>query len=121
MFNYSELPEKPGCYIFKNKQGRIIYVGKAKSLKKRVASYFTKNDHEPKTQAMVCHINSFDYIVTNNEVEALVLENSLIKKNKPKYNINLKDSKKYAYLKLTSEVFPRIVVAREKGKNTYGP
>ncbi len=121
MIDYSNLPDKPGCYIYKNNKDKVIYVGKAKSLKKRVASYFTKNEHEPKTLAMLKKISSLDYIVTKNEVEALVLESSLIKKHKPKYNINLKDSKRYAYLKLTNEDFPRIIIARQKVENALGP
>lgn len=121
MINYSNLPQKPGCYIYKNNKGRVIYVGKAKNLKKRVASYFTKNEQDPKTLAMLKKAFSIDYFVTTNEVEALVLENSLIKKHKPKYNINLKDSKKYAYLKITSEEFPRLIVSRQKNENTFGP
>jgi excinuclease ABC subunit C len=117
------IPENSGCYLFKDSRGNTIYIGKAKNLKKRVSSYFQKKDHDPKTQALVEQIESIDFIITNNEIEALILENNLIKKNKPKYNIDLRDSKKYAYLMLTNEQFPRLVVARnqsEKGRY-FGP
>ena len=79
----------------------IIYVGKAKNLKKRVTSYFQKTDHDTKTTALISHISSLDFMVTSNEVEALILENSLIKENQPRYNIDLKDAKQYAYIELT--------------------
>ena len=114
MIDPSKLPEHPGCYLFKDATGEIIYVGKAKNLRKRVKSYFQKNDLDPKTIAMVQRINSLDFIVTDNEVEALILENNLIKKNRPKYNIDLKDSKRYAYIELTDEKFPRLLVARRR-------
>lgn len=121
MIDHNSLPNKPGCYIYSNKRGKVIYIGKAKSLSKRVSSYFTKNDHDPKTKAMLEHVDSVDYIVTSNEVEALVLENSLIKKHKPRYNINLKDSKRYAYLRLTDENFPRLMIARQRKGRVFGP
>jgi len=117
------IPENPGCYIYKNKTGKIIYIGKAKNLKKRVSSYFNKKGHNAKTQALVGQIVKIDYIVTNSEMEALLLENNLIKKNKPKYNIDLKDSKSYAFIELTKEEYPRLVVARTelvKKKKTEG-
>jgi len=114
MIDRSNIPENPGCYLFKDVSGRIIYVGKAKNLRKRVRSYFQKNDLDPKTEALVRNIDSVDFIVTDNEVEALILENNLIKKNSPKYNIDLKDSKRYAYIELTEEKFPRLLVARRK-------
>jgi excinuclease ABC subunit C len=118
-----EIPNNPGCYIYKNKQGKIIYVGKAKNLKKRVASYFNKNDLDEKTKHLVSNISKIDFIVTNSEVEALILENNLIKKNQPKYNINLKDSKRYAYIKITDEDFPRALIARNitKDGKYFGP
>jgi len=118
-----ELPHKPGCYIFKDKKGTIIYIGKARDLRKRVASYFNRKDLDPKTFALVKSISFTDFIVTHNEVEALILENNLIKKNQPKYNINLKDSKRYAYIEITKEDFPRILIARTKDSdgNYFGP
>lgn len=114
MINYSKLPTKPGCYLYKNEKDEIIYIGKAKDLKKRVASYFQKRDHDEKTLALINNISDFDYIVTENEVEALLLENTLIKEHKPKYNIDLKDSKKYASIEITDEKFPRLLIARTK-------
>lgn len=121
--NLSQIPTSSGCYLFKDSDGSIIYIGKAKNLKKRVSSYFQKKDHEPKTKQLVSQIKSFDFIVTRSEVEAFVLENNLIKKHKPKYNIDLKDSKKYAFIEITNEEFPRLIVARSrdvKGK-FFGP
>lgn len=123
MIDLTRLPEDPGCYIYKDKSGEIIYIGKAKSLKKRVSSYFQSKDHDEKTKKLVSEINNVEFFATTNEVEALVLENNLIKKHKPKYNINLKDSSRYAYITITEEEYPRILVARDrvqKGKY-YGP
>ncbi|MFH2020284.1 MAG: excinuclease ABC subunit UvrC [archaeon] len=117
------IPHSPGCYLFKDINNRIIYIGKAKNLKKRVASYFQKKGHDTKTQVLVSQIYDADFIVTTNEKEALLLENNLIKKHFPKYNIILKDSKKYAYILLTKEEYPRLLVARnmeEKG-DYFGP
>jgi excinuclease ABC subunit C len=117
------LPKSPGCYIFKDKDGSIIYIGKAKDLKKRVSSYFRKKGHDAKTEAMISNISSVDFFVTINEVEAFILENNLIKKHRPKYNIDLKDSKRFAFILVTDESFPRLLVARNrdmKGKY-YGP
>ncbi|MFO7710539.1 MAG: excinuclease ABC subunit UvrC [Candidatus Woesearchaeota archaeon] len=117
----TNLPNEPGCYLFKDETDRIIYVGKAKNISKRVNSYFQK-ELDPKTEALVSHIDSVDFIVTRSEVEALILENTLIKRHQPKYNINLKDSKRYAYLKITEEEFPRLVLARRRTKGTFfGP
>lgn len=110
--NLKKLPHNPGCYLFLNKQGKIIYVGKTKDLKKRVSSYFRNKDTNQKTKALVKKINSLDFIVTDSEVEALLLENNLIKKYKPRYNINLKDSKSYAFIELTKESFPRLLITR---------
>jgi len=117
------LPDAPGCYIFRDKSGSVIYVGKAKNLKKRVASYFSGRDHDRKTARMVGCIADIDYIVTKNEVEALVLENSLIKANQPRFNINLRDAKQYAFIHLTDEDFPRICIARRMGDrgSFFGP
>lgn len=119
----SNLPENPGCYLFKNKEGEIIYIGKAKNLKKRVSSYFQKKDLDIKTRSMLSHAESLDFIATNSEVESLILENNLIKKYSPKYNILLKDSKSYAYIHVTDEEFPRIVVTRNKSEKgtLFGP
>lgn len=124
----SSLPISPGCYLYKDLSGKVIYIGKAKSLKKRVSSYFMKKDHDPKTAALVRNIHDIDFIITNSEVEAFLLENNLIKKYSPKYNINLKDSKSYSIIELTSEPFPRIISSRserikaEKNEHeTFGP
>jgi excinuclease ABC subunit C len=121
--NLDKIPNKPGCYLFKDSFKKIIYIGKAKNLKKRVSNYFREKTHDSKTRALVKQIKDIDFIVTNNEIEALILENNLIKKNMPKYNINLKDSKRYAYIRVTNEEYPRIILARkrdDKGKY-YGP
>ena len=130
MFNIEEeltkLPDSPGVYIMKNKSDEIIYVGKAISLKKRVRSYFQsgKSQH-PKVAAMVSHIKEFEYIIVDNEVEALVLESNLIKKNRPKYNILLRDDKQYPYIKVTlNEKYPRVIKTRsilKDGAKYFGP
>jgi len=117
------LPDKPGVYLMKDALGQIIYVGKAKILKNRVKSYFT-GLHDGKTGRLVSHIADFEYIMTESEVEALVLECNLIKKHNPKYNILLRDDKTYPYLMITEESHPRILVTRQvkKGKGKYfGP
>lgn len=114
----SKIPESPGCYLYKDSSKKVVYVGKAKNLKRRVSSYFFDKDLDPKTKALVKQIRDVDFIVTNSEVEALLLENNLIKKFKPKYNINLKDSKSYSVIELTKEKFPRLISSRtEKLKN----
>lgn len=120
------LPGMPGCYLYHDINGEIIYVGKAKNLKKRVKSYFLKNLDGAKLNVLVPQIMNLEYIITNSEAEALILESHLIKKHKPKYNILLKDDKKYPYFLVTDEDFPRIVVTRKKNKNLekgkyYGP
>ena len=117
------LPELPGCYLMKDRQGTIIYVGKAKVLKNRVRSYFT-GSHDAKTQRLVGEIVDFEYIVTSSNIEALVLELNLIKQYDPKYNIMLKDDKTYPYLKLTAERHPKLIITRQvkKDKGKYfGP
>jgi excinuclease ABC subunit C len=117
------LPEKPGVYLMKDQQGEIIYVGKAKQLKNRVKSYFT-GSHDGKTARLVSHIIDFEYILTESEVEALVLECNLIKKYNPKYNILLRDDKTYPYLMITHERHPRIIVTRQIKKGSgkfFGP
>jgi excinuclease ABC subunit C len=114
MIDITGVPDSPGCYIYSNADNKIIYIGKAKNLKKRVKSYFQKRDLDPKTELLVQNIRAVDFIVTNNEVEALLLENTLIKKHHPKYNIDLKDAKSYAYIRKTDEAFPRLVIARTR-------
>ncbi|MDD1711710.1 MAG: excinuclease ABC subunit UvrC [Methanoregulaceae archaeon] len=117
------LPSAPGCYLFSDDQDTVIYIGKAKNLEKRVASYFRKKDLDQKTTRMVSHIASVDFIVTGSEVEALILENSLIKRHQPHYNIDLKDAKQYAYIQITNEPFPCIRIARRAGEDGqfFGP
>ena len=116
----SKLTASPGVYIMKSREGGIIYIGKAKNLKKRVTSYFRENpDHTPKVAAMVSKVHDYDFIVTDSEFEALVLECSLIKQHKPKYNILLKDDKGYSYIRISDEEYPRITTEKnttEKGK-----
>lgn len=119
----SLLPDLPGCYLMKDRQGTIIYVGKAKVLKNRVRSYFT-GSHDAKTQRLVGEIEDFEYIVTGSDIEALILELNLIKQYDPKFNIMLKDDKTYPYLKLTAERHPKLIVTRQlkKDKGKYfGP
>lgn len=120
------LPSLPGCYLYYNKDNEVIYVGKAKILKRRVKSYFNKKHDSVKVQVLVSQIDRLEYIITNTEVEALILESHLIKKHKPKYNILLKDDKKYPYFLITDEDFPRISIIRKKNINPekgryYGP
>ena len=117
------LPDHPGCYLMKDRQGTIIYVGKAKVLKNRVRSYFT-GSHDGKTQRLVGEIEDFEYIVTSSDIEALILELNLIKQYDPKYNIMLKDDKTYPYLKITAERHPKLIITRQvkKDKGKYfGP
>lgn len=117
------LPERPGCYLMKNSQGTIIYVGKAKILKNRVRSYFT-GSHGAKTQLLVSEIDDFEYIVTSSDIEALILEMNLIKEHDPRYNVMLRDDKSYPYIKLTKEKNPRLIITRKVQKNTgryFGP
>lgn len=119
------LPENSGIYIMKDKDGNVIYVGKAINLKNRVKSYFNNlSSHDYKTKTLVSNICDLDYIITDNEVEALILENSLIKKYRPYYNIRLKDDKSYPYICITDEEYPRIIITREYKKNSgkyFGP
>jgi len=119
------LPDKSGVYIMRNQDEEIIYVGKAKNLKNRVRSYFKSHNHPPKVASMVSNVHSFEYIITDSELEALVLENNLIKENMPKYNILLKDDKTYPFLKITkNEDFPRIFMTRmvaNDGAQYFGP
>ena len=117
------LPTSPGCYIHKDKNGTIIYVGKAKNLRNRVRSYFRGN-HDTKTEALVSEIVDFEFIVTESNIEALLLEINLIKENKPKYNIMLKDDKSYPFIKITNERYPRLIITRQVKKDGglyFGP
>jgi excinuclease ABC subunit C len=117
------LPEKPGCYLMKNKDGDIIYVGKAKVLKNRVRSYFT-GSHDGKTQLLVSEIADFEYIVVSSAIEALILECNLIKQHNPRYNVMLKDDKTYPYIKITNEKHPRLEITRKVVKDKaryFGP
>ncbi len=111
------LPDLSGCYLYYDKDNTIIYVGKAKNLKRRVKSYFNRSQKSTKTIALVSKIERLEYIITDTEVEAFILEDQLIKKYKPKYNILLKDDKKYPYFLITNEDFPRILVVRKKNLN----
>ena len=120
----NSLPTVPGVYIMKDKDGDVIYVGKSKKLKNRVTSYFTGNNHTLKTARMVSLVEDFDYILCKTEIEALTLENVLIKKYMPKYNIRLKDSKSYPYIKVTNEEYPRLFVTRDRKSDRaryFGP
>jgi excinuclease ABC subunit C len=122
-YNVQEIPHTPGVYLMKDSSGRIIYVGKAKDLKKRVSSYFLKN-RDLKTSMLVNHIADIEYIITTNEYEALILENNLIKKWNPKYNISLKDGKTFPVIRITNEDFPRVFRTRrivKDGSKYYGP
>ena len=117
------LPNKPGVYIMRDASDTIIYIGKAKNLIKRVKSYFREKLDRPKTQILMSHFDSLEYIVTNSEKEALILEATLIKKHRPRYNVQLKDDKRYPYVKITDEKFPRLLITRNVTKNGiyYGP
>ena len=117
------LPTSPGCYIHKDKNGTIIYVGKAKNLRNRVRSYF-RGSHDTKTEALVSEIVDFEFIVTESNIEALLLEINLIKENQPKYNIMLKDDKSYPFIKITNERYPRLIITRQVKKDGglyFGP
>lgn len=117
------LPDSPGCYLHKDKNGTIIYVGKAKNLRNRVRSYF-RGSHDTKTEMLVSEIADFEFIVTGSNTEALLLEINLIQKNMPKYNIKLKDDKSYPFIKITNEIFPRLLITRQIKKNDglyFGP
>ncbi len=120
-----QLPRTPGCYLFKNERGDILYIGKARVLRQRVRQYFQDPKHlDPKTAVMVSKIADFEVIETDSEVEALILESNLVKQYRPKYNINLKDDKSFPFIKVTDELLPRIYVTREKertGGRFFGP
>lgn len=118
------LPDSPGIYQFLDEKGKIIYVGKAKNLKNRVRTYFQNNINSIKTRTLIGKTSDLEMIITDNEVEALVLENNLIKKLRPRYNVNLKDDKSYPYIKVTNELFPRIYPTRralKDGSRYFGP
>lgn len=117
------LPKKPGVYIMRDANDEIIYIGKAKNLINRVRSYFREKLDRPKTQILMSHFDSLEYIVTNSEKEALILEATLIKKHRPRYNVQLKDDKRYPYVKITNEKYPRMIITRNITKNGiyYGP
>ncbi len=122
----ARLPDRPGVYIYKDARAQVIYVGKAASLRSRVRSYFQESrPHDPKTDSLVRQIADLEYIVTDNELEALMLEANLVRKHRPRYNIILRDDKHYPFLKLTTnEDFPRLLVARkvrDDGATYYGP
>ena len=124
MIDLAAIPHSPGCYLYSDAAGTIIYDGKAKDLRKRVTSYFQKKDHDVKTRNLVVLIASVDLMVTDTETEALLLENNLIKKHQPKYNIDLKDAKRYAYIEITKEPFPRIGIERQTRREDatyFGP
>lgn len=124
MIDLKLLPPNPGCYLFKDNSEKVIYIGKAKNLRKRVSSYFQKRELDPKTRLLVENIGSVDFIATENEVEAYLLENTLIKLHKPKYNIDLRESKRYAYIQVTDEEFARLLVARgtpDRNGQYFGP
>lgn len=119
----SAMPSTPGVYQYLNAEGTIIYVGKAKNLKRRVSSYFNKNHDSVKTNILVSKIHDIRYICVNTEADALLLENNLIKKYQPRYNILLKDGKTYPWLCITKEPFPRVFKTRNitRGADYYGP
>jgi excinuclease ABC subunit C len=123
MISSHDLPHLPGCYLFKDVEGSILYIGKARDLKRRVKSYAQRKDQDAKTKALLSAASDLDFIVTVSEVEALLLENTLIKKHSPPYNIKLKDSSRYACIQLTDERFPRISISRKaSGRGAFfGP
>ena len=120
-----KLPDRPGVYIMKNKNDVIIYVGKAVILKNRVKQYFRKNERTPRIEKMISLIDHFEYIVTDNEAEALILECNLIKKHMPKFNVLLKDDKTYPYIKIdVKSEYPNVIITRKKqndGAKYFGP
>src|SRR6059058_6151357 len=122
-----ELPDRPGVYMHKNAEGEVIYVGKARNLRSRVTSYLVGKDaRDTKTMSLINEIDTIDFVTTNNELEAILLENNLIKTNQPRYNILLRDDKTYPYIKVTTtEDYPRVVftrrVDRKKGDLFFGP
>jgi len=122
-FKSSDIPTSPGVYLYRDEKGEILYIGKAKNLRSRVKSYFSNTDKPAKTRQLVSKIRSIDWLLVNNEIEALLLENKLIKQHTPKYNINLKDAKTFAYIALTREPYPRILSSRKTSRKleSFGP
>ena len=122
-FKNLKIPTDPGVYLFRDENDNLLYIGKAKHLRYRVKSYFTSSKKPLKTQLLLSKIKSIDWIIVNNETEALLLENRLVKKNKPKYNIDLKDGKTFAYISLTKEKFPRLLTSRRVSQKleSFGP
>lgn len=122
-FKSSDIPIEPGVYLYRDESDEILYVGKAKSLRSRVKSYFASKDQPIKTRQLVHRIRKIDWVIVNNEVEALLLENKLIKQHTPKYNVNLKDAKTFAYIALSRELFPRILTSRKVSRKleSFGP
>ncbi len=122
-FRSKDMPTNPGVYLFKDEAKDILYIGKAKSLRSRVKSYFSGVDQPAKTRQLVSKIRNIDWIVVNNEVEALLLENKLVKQHTPKYNIDLKDAKTFAYISLTREPYPRVLTSRKVSRKleSFGP
>jgi len=122
-FKSSDIPTEPGVYLYRDETGEILYVGKARNLRSRVKSYFLNKDQTAKTRQLVSRIRGIDWIIVNNEVEALLLENKLIKQHTPKYNIDLKDAKSYAYISLTREPYPRMMMSRKVSRKleSFGP
>ena len=122
-FKSVNVPTDPGVYLFRDAEGNLLYIGKAKHLRSRLRSYFTSSKKPIKTQHLLSKIKSIDWIIVNNETEALLLENRLVKKNKPKYNIDLKDAKTFAYISLTKEKFPRLLTSRRVSQKleSFGP
>jgi excinuclease ABC subunit C len=122
-FKSSDIPTEPGVYLYRDETGEILYVGKARNLRSRVKSYFLNKDQPAKTRQLVSRIRGIDWIIVNNEVEALLLENKLIKQHTPKYNIDLKDAKSYAYISLTREPYPRMMMSRKVSRKleSFGP
>ena len=122
-FKSSDIPTNPGVYLYKDEAGEILYVGKAKNLRSRVKSYFSSIGQPIKTRQLVTRIRQIDWVIVNNELEALLLENKLIKQHTPKYNVNLKDAKTYAYISLTREPYPRILTSRKVSRKleSFGP
>lgn len=118
-FNSSEIPTEPGVYIFKDAKNEIIYIGKAKNLRLRIRSYFSNSEQTQKTQHLIPKIRRIEWIIVHNEVEALLLENKLVKQHKPKYNVNLKDAKTFAYIAISKEKYPRLLITRKPSAKLY--
>jgi excinuclease ABC subunit C len=122
-FKSGHIPTNPGVYLYRDEAGEILYIGKAKSLRSRVKSYFINKEQPPKTRQLVSRIRGIEWIIVNSEVEALLLENKLVKQHSPKYNIDLKDAKTFAYISLTREPYPRIMMSRKTSRKfeSFGP